>query len=76
MLSFIYKQVREFETEHGYRPNLLKISPLHFTKLRLNLPEFTQRDEMTRFLGMRIIYTREAIHPHVCWSAIAEVESA
>lgn len=76
MLSFIYRLVREFETEHGYRPNLLQISPLHFTKLCLNLPEFTQREEMTRFLGMRILFTRDAVHPHVAWSPIAEVKSA
>lgn len=76
MLSFIYRLVREFEAEHGYRPNLLQISPQHFTELRLNLPDFTHRDEMTRFLGMRIIFSREAIHPHVAWTATAEVESA
>ncbi len=76
MLSFIYRLVREFETEHGYRPNLLQISPQHFTELRLNLPEFSHRDEMTRFLGMRILFSQEAVHPHVVWSSIAEVESA
>lgn len=76
MLSFIYKLVREFETDHGYRPNLLQISPHHFTNLRLNLPEFNRREEITRFLGMRIIFSREAIHPQVVWSPIAEVESA
>jgi len=76
MLSFIYRLVRKFEAEHGYRPNLLQISPQHFTELQHNLPEFTHRDEMTRFLGMRIIFSREAMHPHVAWTATAEMETA
>jgi hypothetical protein len=68
--------VREFETGHGYRPNLLQISPQHFSDLQSSLPEFIQREEMTRFLGMRIIFSQETTHPHVAWIAIAEVESA
>ena len=76
MLSFIYRLVREFKTEHGYRPNLLQISPQHFTELQRTLPEFTHREEMTRFLGMRILFSREAVHPLVVWSSIAEVDSA
>ncbi len=76
MLSFIYRLAREFEASHGYRPNLLQLSPQHFTELQRNLPEFTHRHEMTRFLGMRILISAEAMHPHVVWSSIAELESA
>lgn len=76
MLGFIYRLVRKFESEHGYRPNLLQISPQHLSELQRNLPEYSHRQEMTRFLGMRIVISREVVHPHVIWSSIAEVDSA
>ncbi len=76
MLSFIYRLVRKFESEHGYRPNLLQISPQHFSELQRNLPEYSLRQGMTRFLGMRILISPEVVHPHVVWSSIAEVDSA
>jgi hypothetical protein len=76
MLSFIYRLVKQFESEHGYPPNLLEISPIHFAQLRHSLPMLSQREELRRFLGMRILFSRDAVHPHVAWSAIAEVESA
>jgi hypothetical protein len=76
MLSFIYRLVKQFESGHGYRPNLLEISPEHFSLLRQSLPLLSQRDELNRFLGMRILFSRDAVHPRVAWSAVAEVESA
>lgn len=76
MLSFIYRLAREFESEHRYRPNLLIISPQHFTELQRNLPEFPHHQDMTRFLGMRIVISPKAIHPHVAWNPNAEVKSA
>ena len=76
MLSFIYRLVKQFESKHGYPPNLLEISPEHFSLLRQSLPALSQRDELRRFLGMRIIFSLDAVHPRVLWSAVAEVESA
>ena len=76
MLSFIYRLVKQFDASHGYPPNLLEISPEHFSLLKQSLPLLTRRNDMRRFLGMRIIVCRDAIHPRVAWSAIAEVESA
>jgi hypothetical protein len=76
MLSFIYRLVKQYEARHGYPPNLLEISPEHFFLLKQSLPLLAQHNELRRFLGMRILFSRDAVHPHVAWSAIAEVESA
>lgn len=76
MLSFIYRLVRDYEANHGYRPNLLSLNPSHYRQLCAALPIFAQQQAMSRFLGMRLILSDETLHPHVSWSAAAERESA
>ena len=76
MLSFIYRLVKQFESKHGYPPNLLEISPIHFAQLRHSLPMLSQRAEMRRFLGMRIIVSRDAVHPHVAWTRLMTAKTA
>jgi hypothetical protein len=76
MLSFIYRLVRDYESSHGYRPNLLVINPRHYQNLRQSVPVLSAPVELTRFLGMRVLLDGECTHPHVSWSAIAERELA
>lgn len=67
MLSFLYRLATDFEREHGYRPNLLYINPLHFQYLRLELATIKGLGELVRFLGMEIVIVPEACHPHLSY---------
>ena len=65
MISFIYQIATHFEQNHGTRPNLLYISPDHYTHLREELAAIESREAVVRLLGMEIIISTEAIHPQV-----------
>jgi len=67
MLSFIYRLVRDFEKEHGVHPNLLYLNQAHMSVLREQMGSIMRLDELVDLLGMEIIITQEAIHPHVAW---------
>lgn len=64
MLSHIYRIVMQFEQTHGYRPNLLYLNPIHFYHLREQLDN-RNIEQIRLLLGMEIIITNDAIHPHV-----------
>lgn len=70
MLSFIYRLVRDFEKEHDRYPNLLYLNPLHLQSLQEQLELTDQLDDITRLLGMEIVVTAEAVHPHVVWTQL------
>ena len=67
MLSFLYRLVHDFDRSHGYQPNLLYINQSHFDALRQNLAEISNLAKLSRFLGMDIVISDEATHPHVVW---------
>lgn len=67
MLSFIYRLVHDFEKEHGLHPNLLYLNQVHLSVLREQMGSNIRLDELVGLLGMEIIITQEAIHPHVAW---------
>lgn len=71
MLSFIYRLVRDFEKEHGIHPNLLYLNPNHLQFLREQLNDEVQMDRIVDLLGMEVMITAEAIHPHVAWTQLA-----
>ncbi len=71
MLSFVYRLMRDFEKEHGIRPNLLYLNPVHMHVLRDQMSSGKLLDEIGCLLGMEIIITREALHPHVAWTQLA-----
>jgi len=68
MLSFLYRLATNFEREHGYRANLLYLSPDHLLNLRLELAAIRGLDELVRFLGMEIVIEPSACHPHISYS--------
>lgn len=70
MLSFLYHLAHDFERSHGYRANLLYISQSHFDALRQQLNEIQDLAKLTQFLGMDIVLSEEATHPHVVWQPI------
>lgn len=68
MLSFIYRLIHDFEKEHGIRPNLLYVNPIHLQVLKNQLDAESQLDDIVELLGMEIMVTSEVIHPHVVWT--------
>jgi len=72
MLSFLYRLVRAFRQEHGYRPNVLVMNKQHYQRLQENVPEMQGYDSISRFLMMEIILSEDSVHPHVGWMAQAQ----
>jgi len=70
MLSFIYQLAHEYETEHGFRPNVLYLNHTHFAELQNQLAEIPDLDRMNQLLGMEIVLDSDLTHPHVSWSAV------
>lgn len=70
MLSFIYRLANSFEHSHGFRPNLLFISPTHYDRLREELAGVPHLEALRSLLGMEVVLDEEVVHPHVAWSAI------
>ena len=65
MLSFIYRLVREFEAEHGLRPNVLYLNIDHFHRLRHDFVDPDDIEGIINCLGMEIVIDKTAIHPHL-----------
>lgn len=70
MLSFLYNLAHHFEISHGYRANLLYINHRHYDALREELAEIHDLDKLSQFLGMDLVISDEATHPHVVWQPI------
>ena len=70
MISFLYRLANRFETEHGYRPNILYLNPKHYTQLRSDLSEIKNLGELVTFLGMEVVLAGEMTHPHVAYSVV------
>lgn len=66
MLSFIYRLICSFRTEHGFLPNLIYLTDTHYCALRENLSTLGH-EQIERFLGAQIVLTSETSHPHVAW---------
>ncbi|MGD8742605.1 MAG: hypothetical protein PVH46_04215 [Granulosicoccaceae bacterium] len=65
MLSFIYRLVREFEAEHGLRPNVLYLNVDHFQRLRQDFIDPEDIEGIINRLGMEIVIDKTALHPHL-----------
>ncbi|MDH5189618.1 MAG: hypothetical protein OEW89_00025 [Gammaproteobacteria bacterium] len=64
MLSFIYRLMKEYENKHGIRPNLIYINSEHFNTLRRQL-ESCRIEALPKLLGMDVVLSNDASHPHV-----------
>jgi len=65
MLSHIYQIVYYFEQTHGYRPNTLYINQTLFKRLRQELSEPDNIDNIMDLLGMSIVISNDLQHSHV-----------
>jgi len=72
MLAYIYRVVTGFEREHGRRPNLLYISPEHLHHLKASFDSQYSIMQIMAMLKMEVIIDSSSVHPHVCWTQIAE----
>ena len=70
MLSFLYNLAHDFELSHGYHANLLYINQRHYYALCEQLSGIENLGELSQFLGMDLVFSEEAIHPHVVWQPI------
>lgn len=70
MISFLCRLANRFETEHGYRPNILYLNSKHYTQLRSDLSEIKNLGDLVTFLGMEVVLDSEMTHPHVAYSVI------
>ncbi|MDH5396498.1 MAG: hypothetical protein OEW97_09485 [Gammaproteobacteria bacterium] len=70
MLSFLFHLAHDFELSHGYQANLLYIRQQHFEVLTQQLADIEGLDKLSQFLGMEIVFSEEATHPHVVWQPI------
>ena len=52
MLSFIYSLVRDYEAEHGHRPNVLHLNVDHFHRLRQDFVDPGDIEAIIKRLGM------------------------
>ena len=76
MLGFIYRLVREFELEHGVRPNLLYLNRFHAENLKASFDQGYCLSQIMELLDMDLIIEDEMMHPRVVWSQVAEVKNA
>lgn len=74
MLSFIVRLCTAFQKEHGFSPNVVYVSAAHYSRLRSELGSHARDlgdDELRDYLGLEIMTSGDAIHPHVGWLASA-----
>jgi hypothetical protein len=65
MLSFIYRLVREFENEHGMKPNVLYLNAIHFRRLCQDFVDPDDIEAIINRLDMEIVIDNNALHPHM-----------
>jgi len=70
MLSFLCRMANTFESEHGFRPNVLYLNQQHFLQLKSQLDNIQDLDTLNHLLGMEIVLNAELTQPHVAWSAV------
>jgi len=71
MLAFIYRLIRQYEVEHGIRPNLLYLNRLHAENLKASFDQSYSLSQVMDILGVDLIIENEMSHPHVAWTQVA-----
>ena len=71
MLGFIYSLVREFEVEHGIRPNLLYLNRFHAEHLKAAFDQDYSLPQIMSVLEMELMIENDMMHPHVAWTQVA-----
>lgn len=72
MLSYIYRQVRDFERQHGVHPNLLYLNQHHLRNLEQTFSSNIDLQGIMDFLEVVLIVDKNTVHPRVAWSLLHE----
>ena len=72
MLDYICRLVIGFEREHAMRPNLLYINKTHCEHLKASFDESYSMGQIMDILQMEVIIDSNSVHPHVCWTQVAQ----
>lgn len=65
MLSIIFRLSNEFESNHGYRPNVIYLNEFHYNQLKREVALASQMEPMVQFLGMCIVISNDGECPRV-----------
>lgn len=65
MLSYIYQIAYYFEHSNHLKPNTLYLNEQHFEHLRNEFSDPDDIDAISNYLGLRLILSQDAMHPHV-----------
>lgn len=68
MLDYIYRLMRDFELEHGFKPNLLYLNKHHCVYLKLSFDSDLSLQSIVNILGMEVLIEQETVHPKVSWT--------
>lgn len=71
MLSYIYRQIRDFENQHGILPNLLYVNAEHLEHLKESVEEGFTLENIAELLQLEVIINTEVLHPRVAWTPSA-----
>lgn len=67
MLSHIYQQINEFQSSHGFLPNILYLSNEHYMHLISAFDPEISVYEISQQLQLELMIDAAALHPHVAW---------
>lgn len=76
MLGFIYRLIRDFEAEHGIRPNLLYLNQFHAAHLKASFDQSYTMNQIMEILEMELVIEHDIMHPHVAWTQTAKKVAA
>jgi len=65
MLSYIYQIAYRFEHSHELKPNTPYLNRQHLEHLRNEFADPDDIDAIADYLGMHLILSQDALHPHV-----------
>ena len=67
MLSYIIRLAFDFESQHGFMPNMLYLNKEQFQRWQDEFDNPADFDELSRRLSLEMIISTDALHPHVAW---------
>jgi hypothetical protein len=70
MLSRICNVAKDFESEHGFGPNVLYMNYTHLECLKQELEDPNDFNSILVFLGMELILEQKVSDPCVAWSRV------
>lgn len=68
MLNQIYCVAKDFETEHGFCPNIVYMNYAHLECLKQQLDDPNDFNAILVFMGMELIIEQDAYCPSVAWA--------